>query len=100
MSTQKFSPLGDRVLVDEFSEKEKSKGGIYIPEIAREKITQGLVIAVGPGEYNNGVLTSAAVQEGDHVYFGKYVGVPIELNDKGYLIIKAADILGTITEED
>lgn len=90
-------PLGDRVLVEAIEEKEVVKGGIYIPDSAKEKPQQAKVIAVGPGKRDDkGALIPAEVKVGDIVLTSKYGGTEIKLDDKEYKILNASDILAVV----
>jgi len=92
-----IKPLGDRVLVEAIEEKEVVKGGIYIPDSAKEKPQQAKVIAVGPGKRDDkGVLIPADVKVGDIVLTSKYGGTEIKLDDKEYKILNASDILAIV----
>jgi chaperonin GroES len=95
MSTR-FRPLHDRIIVKRIAAEEKSPGGLIIPDTAKEKPQEGLVIAVGPGEQKNGTLVPVEVRAGDHVLFGKYSGTEIKLDGEEHLILRASDILGVI----
>ncbi len=93
----KVKPLGDRVLVKPLEEEEQKKGGIIIPDTAKEKPQRGEVIAVGTGktdESGNKIVLS--VKSGDKVLYGKYAGTEIRLDDKDYLIMPEGDILAVI----
>ncbi len=95
----KVKPLGDRVLVKPLEEKEVKKGGIIIPDTAKEKPQEGEVIAVGPGKVaDNGSQIKMEVKEGDKVLFGKYSGTEIKIEGTDYLILHQDDILGIIQE--
>ena len=90
-------PLHDRVLVKRFIEEEKSKGGIIIPDSAKEKPQEGEVVAVGPGSRNEtGKLVPLDVKAGDRVLFGKWSGTEVKLDGEDLLIMKESDILGII----
>lgn len=92
-----IKPLGDRVLVEAIEEKEVVKGGIYIPDSAKEKPQQAKVVAVGPGKRDDkGVLIPADVKVGDIVLISKYGGTEIKLDDKEYKILNASDILAIV----
>jgi chaperonin GroES len=92
-----FKPLQDRVLVEYTDEPEKSSGGLYIPDTAKEKPQEGKVVAVGPGKVtDDGKLKKVDVKPGDSVLFDKYSGSKIMINDKEYLIIRDDDILGIL----
>ncbi|RJQ43808.1 MAG: co-chaperone GroES [Nitrospiraceae bacterium] len=93
----KFKPLRDRVLVKYSDEPEKSSGGLYIPDSAKEKPQKGEVIAVGPGRItDDGKLQKMEIKIGDVVLFEKYSGSKINIDNTEYLIIKEDDILGII----
>jgi len=93
----KIKPLGDRVLVKPLEEKEVKKGGIIIPDTAKEKPQEGEVIAVGPGKNDeNGKKIPMDVKPGDKVLFGKYSGNEVKIDDVEYLIMSQDDILGII----
>ena len=93
----KIRPLQDRVIVKRIPEEEKTKGGIIIPDTAKEKPQQGKVIAVGKGKVNDdGKLVPFTVKKGDRVLISKYGGTEIKIDDKDYLIMREEDILGVI----
>ena len=94
--TTKIRPLHDRVIVKRLEEEERSKGGIIIPDTAKEKPQQGKVIAVGPGRREDGKVIAPDVRTGDRVLFGKYAGTEIKLNGEEHLILREDDILGII----
>jgi chaperonin GroES len=90
-------PLHDRVLVKRFNEEEKSKGGIIIPDTAKEKPIQGEIIAVGQGRVNEeGKLRPLDVKKGDRVLFGKYAGTEIKIDGEEFLMMREEDILGVL----
>jgi len=92
-------PLRDRVLIKRIGEEEKTKGGIIIPDTAKEKPIQGKVIAVGKGALDkNGKLIPLEVKEGDTVLFGKYAGTEIKVEGTDHLIVRENDILGIVEE--
>ena len=92
-----FKPLHDRVLVRRVQQDEKTKGGIIIPDTAKEKPMEGEVLAVGSGhKAENGTVTPLDVQAGDLVLFGKWSGTEVTINGEDLLIMKEADILGVI----
>ncbi len=92
-----FRPLGDRVLVKRVEEEAKTKGGIIIPDTAKEKPQEGEVIAVGPGTRNEkGESVALDVKAGDRVLFGKWGGTEVKLNGEDLLILKESDILGVL----
>ena len=92
-----FRPLGDRVLVKRVEEEEKTKGGIIIPDTAKEKPQEGTVIAVGAGKLDeNGKLITMGVKAGDRVLFGKWSGTEVKIDGEDLLIMKESDILGIV----
>lgn len=93
-----LKPLRDRVLVERVSEEEKTKGGIIIPDSAKEKPQEGKVVAVGPGKLlDNGTTCPLTVKTGDRVLFSKYSGSDVKLEGVEYTIIREDDILGIVT---
>jgi chaperonin GroES len=93
----KFRPLHDRVVVRRLEEDERSKGGIIIPDTAKEKPQTGEVIAVGPGERDEkGTLQPLDVKPGDRVLFGKWSGTEVKIDDEDLSIMKESDILGVL----
>jgi chaperonin GroES len=92
----KIHPLEDRVVIMPSDEAEAMRGGLYIPDTAKEKPTQGEVLAVGPGRIEKGERVKIDVQVGDQVIYGKYSGTPYEVGDDELIIIKASDILAKI----
>ena len=92
-----FRPLGDRVLVRRVEEEEKTKGGIIIPDTAKEKPQEGEVIAVGPGARDDsGKIQPLDVKVGDRILFGKWSGTEVKLDGEDLLIMKESDILGVL----
>jgi len=92
-----LKPLGDRVLVEPVEEKEVKKGGIIIPDTAKEKPTEGLIIALGTGKTDdNGKKVAFEVKKGDRVLISKYGGTEVKLNGKEYKILNSDDILAVI----
>ncbi|MDF2995039.1 MAG: co-chaperone GroES [Xanthobacteraceae bacterium] len=93
----KFRPLHDRVVVKRVDAEEKTAGGIIIPDTAKEKPSQGEVVAVGPGGRDEaGKLIPLDVKAGDRVLFGKWSGTEVKIDGVDYLIMKEADILGVL----
>ncbi len=93
----RLRPLQDRVLVKRLEEKEVKKGGIIIPDTAKEKPQEGEIMAVGPGKVTeDGKLQPMSVKVGDKILFGKYSGSEVKLGDEEYLIMKEDDILGIL----
>ena len=90
-------PLHDRILVERIEEEESQKGGIIIPDSAREKPQQGIVIAVGNGKrQNNGDIIPLEVKEGDRILFGKYAGNEVTIDDTEYIIFREDDVLAVL----
>lgn len=93
----KIRPLQDRVIVKRIEEEEKSKGGIIIPDTAKEKPQEGKVVAVGKGKINDdGKITPLDVKVNDRILFGKYSGTEINVEGEEHLIMREDDILGII----
>ena len=93
----KIRPLQDRVIIKRIQEEEKSKGGIIIPDTAKEKPQEGKVVAVGKGKVNeDGKITPLDVKVNDRVLFGKYSGTEINIDGEEHLIMREEDILGII----
>ncbi|MCK6549397.1 co-chaperone GroES [Myxococcota bacterium] len=94
---QKFRPLHDRLLVKRVDAEEKTKGGIIIPETAKEKPIEGRVVAVGNGKVlENGQLRKLEVQAGDRVLFGKYSGTEIKVEGEEHVILREDEVLGIL----
>jgi chaperonin GroES len=93
-----LTPLHDRVVVRRIEEKESVKGGIIIPDTAKEKQQEGEVIAVGSGKREKGELIPLDVKPGDRVLFGKYSGTEIKIEDEEYLILREDDVLGKMAK--
>ena len=95
----KFRPLGDRILVKRVEEETKTKGGIIIPDTAKEKPQEGEVVSVGPGARDdNGKIQPLDVKKGDRILFGKWSGTEIKLNGEDLLIMKVSDVMGVIEQ--
>ncbi|HEY7319009.1 MAG TPA: co-chaperone GroES [Candidatus Binatia bacterium] len=94
----RIRPLHDRVIVKRIEEVELSKGGIIIPDTAKEKPQEGKVVAVGPGKLEEGKVIPMDVKAGDKILFGKYSGTEIKLDGEEHLILREDDILGVIEE--
>ena len=93
----KLRPLHDRILVERIEEEAKTKGGLIIPDTAREKPMEGKVIAVGEGKvHDDGKLRPLDVREGDRVLFGKYSGTEIKIKGEEHLILREDEVLGVI----
>jgi chaperonin GroES len=92
-----FTPLHDRVVVRRIEGEEKTKGGLIIPDTAKEKPSEGEVVAVGEGaRKDSGELIPMSVKSGDRILFGKWSGTEVKLDGEDYLIMKESDILGII----
>ena len=93
----KIKPLGDRILLKRIEEEQKSKGGIVIPDSAKEKPQEGKVVAVGKGRMlEDGKIVPLEVKKGDRVLFGKYSGTEVKLVGEEHLIVREDDILGIL----
>ena len=93
-----FRPLGDRVLVRRVKEEEKTKGGIIIPDTAKEKPQEGVIVAAGPGARDEqGKLQPLDVNVGDKILFGKWSGTEVKLDNEELLIMKESDIMGVLS---
>lgn len=92
-----FRPLGDRVVVELIERQEKTAGGIYLPDSAKEKPMEGTVISVGKGARdNNGNIIPMELKAGDRIIFGKWAGSEVKINGKEFLIMKESDIMGVL----
>ena len=92
----KLSPLSDRVVVKATEESEQMRGGLYIPDTAKEKPQQGEIVAVGPGKYEDGKPVPMTVKVGDKVLYGKYSGTEITLDNEQFLILRESDVLAVV----
>jgi len=96
----KIRPLQDRILVRRLEEEERTRGGIIIPDTAKEKPSEGLVIAVGKGKVlENGTQLPLDVKKDDRILFGKYAGSDIKIEGEEYLIMREDDVLGVIEKK-
>ena len=92
-----FRPLGDRVLVKRVEEESKTKGGIIIPDTAKEKPQEGEVVAVGPGlRDDQGKVNALELKAGDRILFGKWSGTEVKLEGEDLIIMKESDVLGVL----
>ena len=92
-----FRPLHDRVVVRRLDSEEKTKGGIIIPDTAKEKPSEGVIVSVGPGARDeSGKVVALDVKAGDRVLFGKWSGTEVKLNGEDLLIMKESDIMGIV----
>jgi chaperonin GroES len=95
-----FRPLGDRVLVKRVEEEEKTKGGIIIPDTAKEKPQEGEILAVGPGARDeSGKRIEPDVKVGDRILFGKWSGTEVRVDGQDLLIMKESDVLGVVEKK-
>ncbi len=88
-----IQPLGDRVVVLPMEETEQMRGGLYIPDTAKEKPQQGKIVAAGPGRYEKGERVPMELSAGQTVLYGKYTGTEVTFDNEQYLIIKESDVL-------
>jgi chaperonin GroES len=95
----KIQPLADRIVVKPLEESEQMRGGLYIPDTAKEKPQQGEVVAVGPGKVSDdGARVAPEVKAGDLVLYGKYSGTEVTVSEEQYLILREADVLAILTD--
>ena len=93
----KLRPLADRVIVKQSEAEEKTKSGILLPDMAKEKPTKGRVVAVGPGKLDdNGKPMEIGLRPGDNVYYGKYSGTDVEVDGEKFVILRETDVLGVL----
>jgi chaperonin GroES len=95
-SSVKVAPLADRVVIKALEETESMRGGLYIPDTAKEKPQQGEIVAVGPGRFDEGKRVPMDVKVGDKVLYGKYSGTEVTLDGDQYLILRESDVLAVI----
>ncbi len=95
-AASKVAPLADRVVVKALEETETMRGGLYIPDTAKEKPQQGEVIAVGPGRTEDGKRVPMEVKAGDKVLYGKYSGTEVTVEGEQFLILRESDILAVL----
>ena len=93
----KLTPLHDRVVVRRIAEAETARGGIIIPDTAKEKPQEGVVVAVGRGKREKGELVPLDVKEGDRILFGKYSGTEVRIDDEEFVIMREEEILGVLS---
>ena len=93
----KIVPLADRVVVKALEETEQMRGGLFIPDTAKEKPQQGEIIAVGPGRYEEGKRVPMDLKVNDRVLYGKYSGTEVTIDDEQYLILRETDVLAVIS---
>jgi chaperonin GroES len=93
----KIFPLADRLAIRPLDETEEMRGGLYIPDTAKEKPIQGEIIAVGPGRLEKGQRVPMELKVGDRVVYGKYTGSPVELDDEEIILIKESDVFAKLS---
>lgn len=97
MANVNLRPLADRVLVKRLEAEEKTKGGIIIPDTAKEKPMEGEIVAVGTGaRQDDGKVIPMELKQGDHVLFGKWSGTEVKLDGEEYMIMKESDVMGVL----
>ena len=92
----KVKPLADRVVVKALEDTEQMRGGLYIPDTAKEKPQQGEVVAVGPGKVEDGARVEMELKVGDKVLYGKYSGTEVTVDNEQYLILRESDVLAVV----
>jgi chaperonin GroES len=95
-SKVKIQPLADRVVIRPLEDTEEMRGGLYIPDTAKEKPQQGEIVAVGPGRVEKGAKVPMELKVGQRVLYGKYSGTEVTLDDQQLLIVKESDVLAVI----
>ena len=95
-ASTKVSPLADRVVIKALEETEQMRGGLYIPDTAKEKPQQGEIVAVGPGRFDEGKRVPMELKVGDKVLYGKYSGTEVTIDGEQLLILRESDVLAVI----
>ena len=95
-ASTKVAPLADRVVVKALEDTEQMRGGLFIPDTAKEKPQQGEIIAVGPGRYEKNVRVPMELKVGDKVLYGKYSGTEVTIETEQYLILRESDVLAVV----
>ena len=95
-SSTKVAPLADRVMIKALEETEQMRGGLFIPDTAKEKPQQGEIIAVGPGRYEKNLRVPKELKVGDKVLYGKYSGTEVTIDAETYLILRESDVLAVV----
>jgi chaperonin GroES len=95
-TSTKVAPLADRVVIRALEDTEKMRGGLFIPDTAKEKPQQGEIIAVGPGRFEKNVRVPMEVKVGDKVLYGKYSGTEVTIETEQYLILRESDVLAIV----
>jgi chaperonin GroES len=97
MASAKIKPMADRVVIEPLEEAEEMRGGLYIPDTAKEKPQQGTVVAVGPGRTTDqGELIEVELKKGDRILYGKYSGTEVTVDGNEYLIVRESDVLAVL----
>jgi chaperonin GroES len=96
LTNTKVAPLADRVVVKALEDTEQMRGGLFIPDTAKEKPQQGEIMAVGPGRYEKDVRVPMELKVGDKVLYGKYSGTEVTIDNNQYLILRESDVLAVI----
>jgi chaperonin GroES len=97
MASVKIKPLADRVVIEPLEDTEEMRGGLYIPDTAKEKPQQGTVVAVGPGRRSDqGELIEVEIKKGNKVLYGKYSGTEVTVDGTDYLIVRESDVLAVL----
>jgi len=96
LTNTKVAPLADRVVVKALEDTEQMRGGLFIPDTAKEKPQQGEIIAVGPGRYEKNVRVPMEAKVGDKVLYGKYSGTEVTIDTEQYLILRESDVLAVV----
>jgi chaperonin GroES len=97
MASAKIKPMADRVVIEPLEETEEMRGGLYIPDTAKEKPQQGTVVAVGPGRRTDqGELIEVELKKGDKILYGKYSGTEVTVDGNEYLIVRESDVLAVL----
>ncbi|MCL7959409.1 MAG: co-chaperone GroES [marine benthic group bacterium] len=97
MASAKIKPMADRVVIEPLEETEEMRGGLYIPDTAKEKPQQGTVVAVGPGRRTDqGELIEVELKKGDRILYGKYSGTEVTVDGNEYLIVRESDVLAVL----
>ena len=97
MASAKIKPMADRVVIEPLEEAEEMRGGLYMPDTAKEKPMQGTVIAVGPGRRTDqGELIEVELKKGDRILYGKYSGTEVTVDGNEYLIVRESDVLAVL----
>lgn len=98
MASVKIKPLADRVVIEPLEDAEEMRGGLYIPDTAKEKPQQGTVVAVGPGRRSDqGELIEVEIKKGNKVLYGKYSGTEVTVDGTDYLIVRESDVLAVLS---